>query len=69
MNPAYRPVARSISIAGSADWSKIWVTLVGHLTDRQEVSGGVLELPAFKPSLFVGEPWTTPSSGHSYRHS
>ncbi|HYR84439.1 MAG TPA: hypothetical protein VE422_10215 [Terriglobia bacterium] len=34
-------------IAGSPDGSKIWVTVVGHLAGHGNVSGAVLELPAF----------------------
>src|SRR5262249_19411990 len=34
-------------IAGSPDGSKIWVTVVGRLPGHDDVSGAVLELPAF----------------------
>ena len=34
-------------IAGSPDGSKIWVTVVGRLAGYEDVSGAVLELPAF----------------------
>jgi hypothetical protein len=34
-------------IAGSPDGSKIWVTVAGRLAGHENVSGAVLELPAF----------------------
>jgi hypothetical protein len=34
-------------IAGSADGSKIWVTVTGHLPGHGHLTGAVLELPAF----------------------
>src|SRR5215831_1310908 len=34
-------------IAGSPDGSKIWVSVVGFLAGHEDVSGAVLELPAF----------------------
>src|SRR5262249_33764729 len=34
-------------IAGSPDRSRIWVTVVGRLAGHEDVSGAVLELPAF----------------------
>ena len=34
-------------IAVSPDGSKIWVTVTGHLAGQGNLSGAVLELPAF----------------------
>jgi hypothetical protein len=39
--------SRLNGIAGSPDGSKIWVTVAGRLAGHEDVSGAVLELPAF----------------------
>jgi hypothetical protein len=34
-------------IAGSPDGTRIWVTVTGHLAGFGDITGAVLELPAF----------------------